>query len=214
MAVALRGQGKAWPTLFIGNAKDDGSQVYAMREGKDPVVLIPADTVDRAAPPVFALRDKRIVPEPVEDAKHLEIAYLQEPMSTVIMDSLDGHWAAAAGSPAPDPEKVKGVLRSIADLRAAAFPEEGTPATGRGAPRVRIEIGRGEGQEPIRLTVYGQAGEGRVLAARDPEGPLAEIDASFVEGLPRSAADLEPEPETEPAAETTNPTGDPSPDAQ
>lgn len=179
VVAAVAGAVRAEVALGSGNSFD-GSLFVRDAAGR----IATTDTTLRSAldKSAFDLRDKRIVVLGTEALRGIELA------GGIRLARVDDAWRLEAPVEEPaDAETVDGLVRSLQDLRATAFPAgEELAAFGLAEPAQVVTLRRGEA--PALVVAFGQVGE--KLYVRAGDGPVAEVPATALEKVQKTVEDL------------------------
>ena len=188
--------------LLVGKKSPFDNHLYLKRDGADEVMLVDGFLDGSLCKKPFALRGKRLLSlEPsrvrglvietrsLEGHATIERIELQRQQKT-------WHLAAPIQDQA-DPDEVAGVLATLRNMQARAFPAAGSPdkSYGLDPPAVEVTIQSGPGRVPRKLRLgWGTlpANKGQVFARLvEPEGPVAEILSYQLRAVQRTLFDLQ-----------------------
>jgi len=187
-SVIVTDREKAWPALLMGTTVGDEEKVYAKREDRDPVFVIPKSVVQNLTPSLFELREKRLAA--VEKDKVVKIE-LKWPDSSVILTKKEGEWISLSHQVEgkADMFKVEDAISSIVDTKAKEFFEgvDNLQEYGFTEPSCVVTLYGEEGEKLVHLVLGADAGQDRIFVKRTGDGLTASVEKSFLENLPRTA---------------------------
>ena len=194
-------------TIWVGKEKDRTRQglllgkldaakkgVYALRPGEPSVLLLGEEIWNLLPRTVFDLRDKTIIS--YERDKLAKLA-LESPEGMITVARQGQEWRITAPeSLKADDGAVSAYLWKLQDLRAQAFVTDSAAAIGRYLPKpqLRVSLWEKDAQAPKTL-LLGPSTERRdekpmAYAAVLGQGPVALVEAKFLQELAKSVTDL------------------------
>ena len=197
MRVALTlGEEVAVKTILIGAAASDrAGELYAKRAGAKEISVVADKVFEDLSVKAEDLRDRSVLDFKRYQVQEIRVIRSGETISLVKEDGAKWSLAAPVAARA-DGTKVNQLLSALTDLEAKGFVEDGGAGveTGLDDPRCTIELLRKEGEDEevlARLVVGGEADNAGLFVRNALDETDCVVDASFLDGIPDSASDLQ-----------------------
>ena len=193
VVVLERGEGKV-DTLYWGDKSPTGSYAYLRRSGGPEILTTSAWRKAQFDKGLFHLRERRVVPFELEEARKLEIKHGGREVVAAVHD---GAWRLErpVGDRGDEPAiiKVLNRLRSGKATRFAAEEAADLAPYGLDDPWLTVTVYVGEGMAQKTLVVGGKIREGRFLRYYGkylPRRPIFTVDSAFVASVKKMPSDL------------------------
>ncbi|MBI3075414.1 MAG: DUF4340 domain-containing protein [Deltaproteobacteria bacterium] len=192
MTVSLRTKG-APIQLALGGKNPTGAFLYAKREDRPPVFLLPESFGKDLDKGVFDLRDKTVLPIGTREAKVVEYQHGQE---AVRLERGGGEeWKLVRPFPyKADVDKVRQLVERFRDAKIKEFVEEQATRLARyglDRPVAQLAVADDPKKQPYRLLVGKAEPAKKALYAKHAASPqVFLIEEDVLKNLPQSARDF------------------------
>jgi hypothetical protein len=177
--------------LAVGEFNLSKTHCYAMLQGSDEVLLLPAGLRRYVLRDVFEFRDKRVADFPIDDVVRLDIDSDENSSSWTRLDK--GRWVThqTGDTIRADRKAIGAILSELRGLRATEIIEDNTASVGRhfDHPAGAISIHMQPDSLPLQF-VFSQPESGKCYIRSDDRGRIDVVPASAADMLARTLQDL------------------------
>ncbi|NBV50541.1 DUF4340 domain-containing protein [bacterium] len=171
--------------LFLGNPTQVGSSVYVKTSKKPAVVKTNKSLLSALQKSAFELRNKKLVPIPVDAAQEIEIQ--NSTGHYILKFSEKKQWLLARDGSPVNSQAWSKTLNALLDAKATAVVSEQADSKKYGLDRPQVKVWISTGAEGVRHQVWFSQVASRTFAKREDKPFIYEINSGLLKELSQSA---------------------------